>query len=263
MKTISILNIKGGVAKTTSALAIAQLLMQEYGKRVLLIDADPQGNATRTLEPNAELTCSSADMLDQGSTVSSETLIVKTAAGIDLIGADFRLLSADRRCLLDVASPQQTRFRRRLRSPDMSDRYDFCIIDCPPNLSMSAINALAASDFVYVPVRADKYGLDGLEYVAETIEQIRELNPALRLGGCFLTMVRSRTSLLHTARRELEQLGFPVMNACIRACTKAGEATFAGKTLLSYAPGCTAAQDYRELCAEMIENIESEENNNG
>lgn len=252
MKTIVFLNIKGGVAKTTSALAFAQILTDDYHKRVLLVDADQQGNATHSLLPDGgKCFFGTADMLTVPNTIPPESLIHQTSCGFDLIAASFRLMEANKTCMLDATRPQQFRFKRQLLQPAIADHYDFLIFDCPPDISMAAINALAIADDVLVPVRADKFGFDGLLYVVNTIETLRESNERLRLVGSFLTMTRARTNLAIYSEELLKTTGVPAFKTAIRACTRVGESTFT-TPLLRYAPNCTAAEDYRALVAEYL-----------
>lgn len=247
MKTVSLINIKGGVAKTTSAIAIAQILSTDYGKRVLVVDADQQANTTQTLGcEQAQLT--TADLLIRRELIA-EKAIVHTKYGVDLIGASFDLMSANKSVMLDSTRPQQLRFKRQLAA--IADRYDYCIIDCPPDISMSVVNALAMSDDVLVPIRADRYGFDGLTYVANAIEEMKECNPTLRLAGSFLTMYQTGTNLAKFSQQALQTLGVPVMQTVIRACVSVGESTFE-EPLMSYAPKCTSADDYRALVAEYL-----------
>ena len=146
MRSIAILNIKGGVGKTTSALAISQILSDEYSKRVLLVDADGQGSATRALLPegdnvsDSEIGC--AELLTAREFLSPSNFILKSEYGIDFVPGGFRLMEANRACLLDGTRPQQSRFRRQLRRPVIEDAYDYLIVDCPPDISMAAVNAL-------------------------------------------------------------------------------------------------------------------------
>lgn len=254
MKTIVIHNIKGGVAKTTSALAIGQTLADDYGKNVLLIDADQQANATRTLLPKAEITCGTAELLTAKDILPEWELIHRSEYGIDVIGASFDLMGANKSCMLDVTRPQQMRFKKQLDRPSIQDTYDYCVIDCPPDISMAAINALAIADDVLVPIRADKYAFDGLDYVRNTIDEIRESNKKLRLAGCFLTMTNDRTNLAQYSKAVLQSMGVPAMKTTIRSCTRVGESTF-NKPLMRYAPRCTAAEDYRALVKEYLEEV--------
>ena len=247
MKVISLINIKGGVAKTTSAIAIAQILASDYGKRVLVIDADQQANTTQTLGiENPAFT--TADLLTSRDPIA-EKAICPTQYGVDLIGASFALMSANKTVMLDSTRPQQFRFQKQLAP--LKDKYDYCIIDCPPDISMSVINALAISDDVLVPIRADRYGFDGLSYVANAIAEMSEWNPSLSLAGSFLTMYQRGTNLSEFSKRALESLGVPVMKTVIRASVKVGESTFE-KPIMSYAPKCTVADDYRALVAEYL-----------
>lgn len=248
---IAILNIKGGVAKTTSALAISQILNDEYKQRVLLIDADQQGNTTRTLLPDAEINCGTAELLTSKEPLPYEELIRPSEYGIHVIGAGFKLMEANKACMLDTTRPQQLRFKRALKQIAAEDKFDYCIIDCPPDISMAAINALAIADDVLIPIRADKYGFDGLNYMMNTIEELRESNEKLQLAGCFLTMTSERTNLAQFAKEVLTAVGVPAMKTSIRQCTKVGESTF-GKPLMRYAPRCTAAEDYRALVKEYL-----------
>lgn len=252
MTTVTILNVKGGVAKTTSALAIAEVLTDEYKKRVLLMDADQQGNATHTLLPGAEIECGTAELLTAKELIPAQEVILHSEYGIDVIGGSFRLMDADKLCMLDTTRPQQFRFRRQLRQHEISETYDYCIIDCPPDLSMAAVNALAASDRALVPIRADRYGFDGMQYVVNIIEEMRECNDALRLAGCFLTVTDPRTNVAQYSKDLLNGIGVPALKTTIRSCTKVGESTFVGKPLMRYAPNCTAAQDYRALVKELF-----------
>ena len=247
MKTISFINIKGGVAKTTSAIAFAQILLSVYGQRVLVIDADQQANTTQTLGVNHP-NISTADLLTKRGPFAKEA-ILHTKYGVDLIGASFDLMAANKAVMLDVTRPQQFRFKSQLKA--VEDLYDYCIIDCPPDISMSVINALAMTDDVLVPIRADRYGFDGLSYVADAIREMRECNPSLRLAGSFLTMYQRGTNLSEYSKKALDALGVPAMNTVIRASVKVGESTFE-KPLMSYAPKCTAADDYRALVAEYL-----------
>ncbi len=251
MKIISLLNIKGGVAKTTSAITIGQVLAQDYGKRVLLIDADQQGNATRLLLPNGQSQIGTADMLTARELLPTDELINHSPYGLDVIGADFRLVEANKACMLDATRPQQFRFKRQLLREEITDAYDYCLIDCPPDISMAAINALAISDDVLIPVRADKYGLDGLSYVMNVIQELQDCNERLTMHGCFLTVVNRKTNLAQYVDDLLQTCGVPAMQTCIRACTKVGESTF-HSPLLTYAPHCTAAEDYRALVKEFL-----------
>lgn len=254
MKTIAILNIKGGVAKTTSALAISQILTDDYGKNVLLIDADQQANATRTLLTDEKITCGTAEMLTARDILPEWELIHRSDYGIDVIGASFDIMKANKDCMLDATRPQQQRFKKQLNRPSIQDNYDYCIIDCPPDISMAAINALAMADDVLVPIRADKYGFDGLHYVRNTIKEIRDCNEKLRLAGCFLTMTNDRTNLAHFSKEVLQTVGVPAMKTTIRSCTRVGESTF-GTPLMRYAPNCKAAIDYRALVNEYLEEV--------
>lgn len=247
MKTVSFINVKGGVAKTTSTIAFAQLLALEHGKRVLVVDIDPQANTTRTIADTCpDLTV--ADLLTSRELIASDA-IIKTQYGVDLIGSSFALMQANKSVILDTTRPQQLRLRRQLN--EVKERYDYCIIDCPPDLGIGVINALGASCDVLVPIRCDRYGFDGLNYALEAISEVQDFNPDLRLAGCFLTMYQKGTNLSTFTKTLLETMGDKAMKTVIRSSVKVGEATFQ-KPIISYAPKCTVADDYRALVNEYL-----------
>ena len=250
MKTVAFINIKGGVAKTTSAIAFAQLLALEHGKRVLLLDCDKQANATLTLlgeRPQDVLTTS--DLLLSRKQILPDA-IIHTAYGVDLIPADFTLLEANRNAMFETTA-REYRFAKQLAA--IADMYDYCIIDCPPDINVGVINALCAADHVLIPIRADRYGFDGLEYTFSAIEEAKECNASLRVAGCFLTMLTTGTHLSSAAREILAQFGEDLaFETCIRQSTRVGESTFS-EPLISYAPTSAAASDYRALVAEYME----------
>lgn len=249
MKTISFYNIKGGVAKTTSSLAFAQILHNEYNKRVLVLDIDKQANATKSLD------CYDADGLSSADLLTAKGIIIKDVIkrskyGIDVIPANFNLIKANRDVLLDTYRPQQTRLKVQL-NPVWND-YDYCIIDHSIEDNMAAINGLAITDDVLVPMKFDKYALDGMEYAFETIESVKLFNQNIEFKGCFLTMT-IRSNLYKEGRQELSAaLGEKLFDTGISQTVKVGESTFS-KPLLAYAPKCTASQDYKELVKEYLE----------
>ena len=192
MKTISFINIKGGVAKTTSAIAFATLLAYEHNKRVLLLDCDKQGNATTALIKHDKITgLTTADLL-LDKNIDVKNAITNTYYEVDLIPADFNLLEANRKVLFETTS-REFRLKRHLER--ISDKYDYCIIDCPPDVNIGVTNALAASDYVLIPIRADSYGFNGLNYTFDAVQEAQEINPNLKIAGCFLTMLQSNTLL--------------------------------------------------------------------
>ncbi len=247
MKTISFLNIKGGVGKTTSTLAFAVMLAAEHHKRVLVIDIDKQANSSKALDCyGGQYT--TADLLTAKEPIARDA-IQHSPYGIDVISAGWDLMKANQDVLLDVTRPQQFRLKKQLEN--IGSSYDYCIIDCPPDINMATINALAITDDVLIPIRVDKYGFDGLEYVCEAVAELRDFNPALTLRGCFLTQYQPNTNLSVSGAELLHNdLGLCAMNTVIRSTVKVGESTFY-KPLLAYKPHCTASEDYRALLNEL------------
>lgn len=187
MRVISIISLKGGVAKTTTSVNMAYILCR-MGRRVLLIDNDKQGNASKTFglyDPDDNDTVARI-MLDRGLDVREiikATPYSETEKGtLDIITANMDLLEANLRTIVDTGRQQQTRFKKALAA--VSDNYDYCIIDNAPDINMSIINALVVSDDLIIPIMIDQYSFDGLEILAEQIEQTREdFNPALTFRG--------------------------------------------------------------------------------
>ena len=251
MITISFINIKGGVAKTTSAIAFATLLSIEEGQRVLLLDCDKQGNATTALIKSSEMSrLTTADLLlDKSADVHDA--IINTEYGIDLIPADFNLLEANRKVLFETTS-REIRLKKQLDR--ISEEYDYCIIDCPPDINIGVTNALAASDYVLIPIRADSYGFNGLNYTFDAVQEAQEINPNLKIAGCFLTMLQSNTLLSIAARTSLSQVGEYEMRSYIRNSTRVGESTFTAPLIFS-APKSAVTEDYRALLSEFLERI--------
>jgi len=250
MTTVAFINIKGGVAKTTSAISFAQLLSLEHGKKVLVLDCDKQANATLALlGERPSNTPTTSDLLIARKPVAADA-ILSTEYGVDIIPADFTLLEANRSVLFETNS-REFRFAKQLS--EVADKYDYCIIDCPPDINVGVTNALYAADHVLIPIRADRYGFDGLEYTFSAIDEAKENNPKLKVVGCFLTMLASGTNLTSVARQILAQFGDDLaFETSIRQSTKVGEATFS-KPLISYAPQSSAANDYRTLLNEYLE----------
>ncbi|MBI2776352.1 MAG: ParA family protein [Chloroflexi bacterium] len=245
-RTIACANQKGGVGKTTTVVNLASYLALA-GDRVLIIDLDPQGNATSGLGVDRAMTASIYDAVIESQAL--ETLIIPTAIpNLDLVPSSIALAGAE----VELA-PLEQRERRlgRLIAPIL-DRYDIVFIDCPPSLGLLTINALTAADGVLIPIQCEYYALEGLSQLLATIGLVREhLNADLAVDGAVLTMYDARTNLSAQVAAEVRtHLSDRVFEAVIPRSVRLSEAPSHGRPIHAYAPSSPGAIAYRALAEE-------------
>ena len=246
MKTIALANQKGGVGKSTTAASLG-IGLSRQGKKVLLIDADAQGNLTQMLgwaQPD-ELSPTLADLMgkiitDQPITPGEGILVHRE--GVHLLPANIEL-SAMEVTLVNTMS-RETVLKQYLSS--VSDQYDFALIDCMPSLGMLTINALTAADSVIIPVQADYLPARGLEQLLKTVARVkRQLNPKLEVDGILLTMVDNRTVFSREMCQKVRQnYGTRVLMSEIPRSVRAAEISAVGKSIYEYDPNGKATQAY-------------------
>lgn len=253
MQTISIISLKGGVAKTTTAINMAYTLAEVHNKKVLLIDNDKQGNASKAfnLYDAEDKNTIARVMLERNLDISE--IIKKTSyKNIDIITANMNLLEANLRTIVDTGRQQQTRFKKAIEAAGAE--YDYCIIDNAPDINMSIINALVMSNAVIVPVIIDEYSFDGLNILLEQIAQIQEdFNDGLFFAGCLITQYQNN-DVNNQGIELLSSRKVPLFGQKIRRTEKkVSESTFAKMPLVEYSVRCGAAQDYKKFVLEYLE----------
>jgi len=260
MKIISVINLKGGVGKSTSAINIAHILSVIHNKRVLIVDNDKQANTTDffmlgrgdIIAPVGGMLVNDKSMLING--ISFELpIVVKTFyENLSIIPSNITLIDYIQELMQDKSNrPKHLRFKEQLAK--VSSEFDYCIIDNPPDFNLSVINALVASHDVLVPVKADKFTIDGLEEITEQIENIKEVNKNISFKGCFLTMFLKNRINKETEEWLKNQSKYPVFETVIRNSIKVSETTFVKKPLLKYAPKCNTTLDYIQLVEEYLQ----------
>lgn len=254
MQTISIISLKGGVAKTTTAANMAYTLAAVHKKTVLVVDNDKQGNASKAFDrydPEDKNTVARI-MTDRTPDVSG--IVKKTNyKGIDLITANMDLLDANLRAMIDTSRQQQTRFKKALAALD----YDYCIIDNAPDINMSIINAIVMSNDIIVPIKIDEYSFDGLDILLEQIAQVKEdFNENLNFAGCLITQYQNN-DVNNQGIELLKTRGVPTFAQYIRRTDrKVDECTFAKMPVVEYCVRCGAAQDYKKFVKEYLETLD-------
>jgi chromosome partitioning protein len=246
-RIMAIANQKGGVGKTTTAVNLAASLALS-GSRVLLIDLDPQGNATMGSGIDKhDLESTSYDWLIDGKTLSSVTR--RCQAGYDLVPGNTDLTAAE----LDLLRQERREFRMRDRMAEARDRYDYVVIDCPPSLNILTINALIASDGVLIPMQCEYYALEGLSALLETIEGVRaRANPDLAIEGLLRTMYDPRNSLTRDVSRQLIQyFGDKVFRTVIPRNVRLAEAPSHGLPAILYDRHSRGSVAYMALAGEL------------
>lgn len=250
--TIAVLNQKGGVGKTTTAINIAAYMAQE-NKRVLLVDADPQGNATSGLGIDSrKLSRNLADLLG-GSEKAVKTIVKTKLKGLDIVPCDARLASAE----VDLASRESREFALK-KALESAEGYDYVLIDCPPSLGLLTVNALVASDLVLIPVQAEYYALEGLSQLLQVMQKVRKgLNPDLELLGVIVTMFDKRTSLAQQVYNEIERhFGDKLFETAVPRNIRLAEAPSFGKPISEHDRWSKGARAYKKLTKEIIKSCE-------
>lgn len=244
-RVIAVLNQKGGVGKTTTAVNVAAYLAKQ-GSSVLLVDLDPQANTTSGLgltkseqEPGAyEVLLEQSDLLNALKTANENLYVLPTDARL----AALELELADR-------AEREGALKRALMNSD----HDYVLIDCPPALSLLTVNALTAADSVLIPVQAEYYALEGLSQLLQVVQMVRQgLNPSLELLGVVLTMYDNRTTLSGQVKQEVERhFGDKVFDVVIPRNVRLAEAPSHGKAVIDYDKWSKGAKAYKKLAKEV------------
>ncbi|MBP3255432.1 MAG: ParA family protein [Clostridia bacterium] len=251
-KVISIANQKGGVGKTTTAINLSTILAKK-GKKVLMIDADPQGNGTSGLGVNKDVKFSVYDVIIND--IEIENTVQQTMIkNLDLCPSNINLAGAE----VELVSMMSREFRLKEKIDNQKDKYDYIIIDCPPSLGLLTLNAFTASDSVLIPVQCEYYALEGLGQLINTINLVKKhLNKNLEIEGALLTMFDIRTNLSNQVVREVNKyFENRVYKTVIPRNVRLSEAPSYGMPITVYDPRSKGARSYEKFAKELLKKNE-------
>ncbi len=251
MKTISIINLKGGVGKTVTAVNMAVILAKDYKQNVLVIDADPQANTTQFFGA-VDAPCGTLREVLRGSVVDTGDCTHSTGPKygmIDLVPADISLIEAD------IASVRTGGTLSRLydfcEAANDDGYYDYVIIDCPPSFTAASVASIYASDEIIIPVAVDSFALAGMAELVAQINSVRSLRKGIKLAGVLITMWRD-TPAVTQGETILRKSALPVYDTVIRRSERIVESTFKREAIIDYSPRSSAARAYRRFVSEYL-----------
>jgi len=248
-KVIAVANQKGGVGKTTTAVNLSACLAS-LGKKVLLVDIDPQGNATSGIGVNkADVRFCIYDVLIND-VHPLETTLPTAIEGLQIIPATIQLAGAEIELVPTLS--REVRLKKALET--IKDRFDFVIIDCPPSLGILTVNSLTASDSVIIPIQCEFYALEGLSQLLNTIRLVQKhLNSSLSIEGVLLTMLDARTNLgLQVIEEVKKYFREKVYRTIIPRSVRLSEAPSHGQAIITYDPRSRGAEVYTDLAKEVV-----------
>ncbi len=252
MRIITLANQKGGVGKTTTTINLGTALAAA-GERVLIVDLDPQGNASTGLGIDRDARDGSTYDVLVGDKSIIEAQVTTRVPGMAIVPSTLDLLGVEQ--AISAHGDRAHRLRKALRETEAVDHFDYALVDCPPSLNLLTINALAAADAVLVPLQCEFFALEGLSQLLETIEHVRAtLNPDLTMHGIVMTMFDKRNSLAKQVVEDVRaNMGRAVYDTVIPRNVRVSEAPSFGKPALLYDIRCAGSRAYIDLASEVIQ----------
>ena len=247
-KIIAITNQKGGVGKTTTSVNLSACVAAE-GRRVLVVDADPQGNTSSGLGVRVKDKTPTVYEVMSGDVALKDALSKTAVKGLSVLPADIRLAGAE----IELAAMEKREHVLYEALAQAKDDFDYIFIDCPPSLGLITLNALCAADGVLIPIQCEYYALEGVSALMGTVQKVQKLNRRLSIEGVVLTMLDARTNLgLQVAQEVRKVFKSKVYNAVIPRNVRLGEAPSHGLPIHLYDPRSLGAQSYQALAKEFL-----------
>ncbi len=246
-KIIAVANQKGGVGKTTTAVNLSACLA-ELGKKVLLVDADPQGNASSGSGAPARENTLYEVLL--GLSTAEKSIVVTDTPNMSVLPSDIRLAGAE----IEMVNLDRREYRMRAALRGLEGTYDYIVIDCPPSLGLLTVNALTAANSVLIPIQCEYYALEGVRSLTDTVSRVkRGLNPSLDIEGVLMTMFDGRTNLsLQVVAQVKKHFKSKVFATSVPRNVRLGEAPSFSMPINRYDPRSTGAEAYRSLAREVL-----------